>query len=164
MSTGLSDKPRLAPSRPKAQEGWGPIEVGDRNLRDKAMKDPKDYISTRGETYAEPQRIGFLSVPVMPVLWGKPWNRAALGFLKGLRPSKVRVTTGEATTDHVDWRVTVLISSDGVIRKIYQEIEVGLETNARHAADMLAQLYGRDGDDAQSVNKTFENVSLPNAG
>lgn len=126
------------------------------------MKTPQDYISTEGEDYAEPQRVGYLSVPVMRVLWGKPWNRAALGFLKGLRPSKIRVTRGEVTTDRVDWRVTVLIGSDDTIRKIYQEMEIGLYRDARHGADVLAQLYGQDGDDGQDLHKTFECVAVPN--
>ena len=74
-----------------------------------------------------PTGAGCTSIPVLEFLKGMPWDEFAMNFVYGLRPSKVRTSTGELTSDMCTNRVTVILEKDEkIIRYIEQEIEVGL--------------------------------------
>jgi hypothetical protein len=93
---------------------------------------------------AWPRSHGWMSLRVLPELTGRPWNNAAANFLVCLRPSAVRVTYGSVTLDSMSWRVTVHLNQNGTIRRIEQEVEVGL-TGFRNGHD--ASLYLAHEDD-----------------
>lgn len=94
--------------------------------------------------YSWPRAHGWMTLDVLPELVGRPWNNAAANFLVCLRPSAVRVTYGSVTLDSYNWRVTVYLNQNGTIRRITQEVEVGL-TGFRNGHD--ASLYLAHEDD-----------------
>lgn len=106
----------------------------------------RDYHNDHMVDYEEPEAIGFLSIPVLEFLNGKPWNEAALGFVHSLRPSCIRVTTGSIKLDSRCWRVTVVVDENDVIDEITQEVEVGLFRDEMRSGDHLrvALAYGFD--------------------
>jgi hypothetical protein len=88
---------------------------------------------------------GWISIPVLEFLNGRPWNNAALNVVHGLRPSAIRILlpTGGITADSVTWRVTVSLDADGrTIRKITQEVQVGLD-GCRYGSDVTDFIDGR---------------------
>ena len=91
------------------------------------MQDPSEFIGTQGKVYTKPSRISFRTIQVLPELIGRPWNKEALSYVHGLRPSYIRVVLGEQTTDAIHWRVTVGVDEDGRITGIEQEVEIALE-------------------------------------
>jgi hypothetical protein len=112
----------------------------------KAQREATDvadsYISSHGIAYETLEGYGWFSLPVLQELWGTPWNNAATNFLRCLRPTTVRVTTGNVTLDSMPWRVTVLLNGNRrTIQSIYQEVEVSL-TGFRNGVD--ANNYLRD--------------------
>jgi hypothetical protein len=84
--------------------------------------DPDYYRSTHGvEVPLQP--AVWATLPVLQFLWGRPWDAVALSFVTTLRPSKLRVTRGEVTSDARWWRVTVYLAEDDrTVRKIEQEV------------------------------------------
>ena len=67
----------------------------------------------------------YMVLEMLPWLKGKTWNNTSWGVVQGLRPSSVRVTTGEIKCDARYWRVTVYLEEDEVtIRKVTQEVVV----------------------------------------
>lgn len=105
---------------------------------------PDYYRGSQGEDYQEPPRRGFATLPVLEFLCGSPWDDFALCWLQALRPSKIRVTRGEETTDAIPWRVTVQVNADNRIESIYQEVEVGLRKKDRYGHDLQAELDRRE--------------------
>jgi len=83
------------------------------------------------------RRQGYTSIPVLPFLTGKPWNNLAINWMKALRTSDIRVTTGFVTLDTCPWRVTVLIDENKIIKSITQEVDVGL-IGVHHGAHLNA--------------------------
>ncbi len=74
-------------------------------------------IFTGADGYCQP------NIPVLDGLYGKPWDDLALAFVSTLRPSFIRVTTGDIKTDSRLWRVTVWLEPDGrTIQSIDQEV------------------------------------------
>lgn len=102
----------------------------------------KDYHSTHAVAYERPTRFGFTDIDVLPFLVGRPWDVHALAFVHALRPSYIRVTTGEETCDSRTWRVTVTVDENDIIQKIRQEVEVGLPDDWRYGAD--ADVWARN--------------------
>ncbi|WP_417744765.1 hypothetical protein [Rosistilla oblonga] len=98
----------------------------------------QDYMDLCGHPYNAPNgRFGHTSIYVLDNLTGKPWNNVALGYVHSLRPSSIRVTTGEITCDARAWRVTVFLDIDGVtIQRISQEVEVWLPDGVAHGLAM----------------------------
>ena len=86
------------------------------------------YRTHHFKAYVEDARSrGYTSIPVLEFLKGKPWNNMALNFVSALRPSGIRVTRDEITSDAVSWRVTVYLEDDDrTIQRIEQEVSVGL--------------------------------------
>ena len=95
----------------------------------------KDYHSTHMVKYEEPQRRGYTIIEVLHFLRGCTWGEEALAFVHALRPTSIRVTNGEEKTDARCWRVTVLVDEGDVIRRIEQEVEVGLAPGWRYGQD-----------------------------
>jgi hypothetical protein len=100
------------------------------------MKTPKDYIVYHHTDYEPFPSRGFTVIEVLPFLKGKPWDEYALAYLQALRPSYVRVSTGMITCDARNWRVTVFIHNDNTIRRIEQEVEVGLPDDVHHGSHL----------------------------
>lgn len=75
---------------------------------------------------------GYTTIEALPFLRGLPLDDLAYAYIRALRPSKVRVSTGLLTSDAVCWRVTVLTDDDGIISSIFQEVEVDLRGGFAH--------------------------------
>ena len=78
--------------------------------------------------YVAPNRMGYTSVEHLHFLKGEPFDDRALDFIHALRPSLIRVIKDFENSDACCWRVTVYVDYLGNIRKITQEVEVGLRT------------------------------------
>lgn len=117
---------------------WSETDLADRYWTHHA----RPYVQ-EGETDEE-KRCGWMSIPVLEFLNGRPWNNAALNLVRALRPSCVRVTTGETTTDGCSWRVTITVDPKDkrTIKKVEQEVEVGI-VGCRFGADVADYIEGR---------------------
>ena len=70
---------------------------------------------------------GYTTIEVLDLLVGRPWDERAQSFLRSLRPSSVRVhPMDELKSDARPWRVTVMLDGEGLVRRVEQEVEVGL--------------------------------------
>jgi hypothetical protein len=80
------------------------------------------------------ESVGWITVPVLPQLIGRPFDDLARGLIHSLRPSHVRVSPDTyVTTDAQCWRVTVYTDGkDGPITRVDQEVEVGLPPGIEH--------------------------------
>jgi len=101
-----------------------------------------DYFTTHYTRYRNPPSIGYSCIGVLDFLNGQPLNELALDYIHALRPTGIRITEGEVKCDAMTWRVTVYVhKSNGefIIRRIEQEVEVGLRTaeTGHHLACML---------------------------
>jgi hypothetical protein len=90
-----------------------------------AKGNARRYCGRQGEDYMPPSVFRYRRVSILPDLIGKYWDDAALNLCHSARPSMIRVTCGEETTDSVLWRVTVRTNAKGVIEQVTQEAEVG---------------------------------------
>jgi hypothetical protein len=112
---------------------------------DDATDDADQYLHTWGKAYElSSYALGQCDLPVLRELWGTPWNNFALGLCHSLRPSMLRVTTGETKSDARLYRVTVYLEQDGrTISRIEQEVDVGLY-GCRYGADVQSKLQEYD--------------------
>jgi len=80
--------------------------------------------------YNRPERIGYTVVPCLEFLNGEPWGDRILDYIHALRPSDVRIVqhNGIMNCDAVPWRVSVLLDEHNNVKRIEQEVEVGLRT------------------------------------
>lgn len=100
------------------------------------------YEGSLGRFIKEPVSTGYTVIPVLEFLNGKPWDNMALNYVHGLRPSALRVTTGEITCDSHIYRVTVYVGEDKrTIKRIEQEVRVGLH-GARCGSDLWNYMRG----------------------
>lgn len=102
------------------------VAVGpDGKVRQAEEKGARRYYSTSGVKPDPEERrtTSWGSLKMLPELTGKLWDDFALGVVMALRPSWIRVTTGEETTDGRPWRVTVCVDKAGIIQSIEQEVE-----------------------------------------
>jgi hypothetical protein len=85
---------------------------------------------------------GYISIPVLPELIGRPYNALARGLLVAVRPSRVDVSTdGVVLTNSCPWRVTVVTDGPGgPITSVTQEVEVGLPDGVSHGYGFRAAL------------------------
>ena len=95
----------------------------------------KDHHSKGAVTYEPPHLRSYCSIDVLPFLIGRKWDGRALAFVHCLRPSYIRVTSGEETSDAKCWRVTVHVDANDIIRSIDQEVQVGLAHDWQHGHD-----------------------------
>lgn len=88
----------------------------------------KDYRTSHAISYEPPERMGYLSLPVLQFLWGQPWDDLALNLVHSLQPSALRVIYwgGVEKTDAIRQRVTIYLNKDDTIRSMEQEVNVGL--------------------------------------
>ncbi len=120
---------------------------------------PDDYRglplgSCQGQSFVPWDARGFLSVEVLQILKGKIWDVVALGYVHSLRPSILRVVRGGIQLDARPWRVTVWLDEDDkTIRKIEQEVEVGLPPGVPHGDGLrMALKYGLDSEEVKWHN------------
>lgn len=117
------------------------------------MRDYKVYHHVRYKRDDEFKEFSSTVIEVLPELKGKLWNEVTLAFVHGLRPSAIRVTEGVMTCDGVTNRVTVLVDEKNHIKKITQEVEVGLPEKVAHASALHDALrYGIDSPQCQWHN------------
>lgn len=83
------------------------------------------YLGSQGKQYIGPSTLRYGDVSILPDLIGRRWDDDALKLCHSARPSMIRVTSGEETTDAILWRITVRINEKGVIESVTQEAEVG---------------------------------------
>jgi len=94
-----------------------------------AQPGPDYYRSKHAVKYEPPNHNGWMCIPVLEFMVGRPWDQLALDMVRAVRPSCIRVTEGEQTLDARTWRVTVLLRrGTNVIRHIEQEVEVSNHT------------------------------------
>jgi hypothetical protein len=89
--------------------------------------------------YEAPKTWGVTTIPVLEFLNGLPWNAITKNLLMALRPSTVRECWGEMKCDAYRWRVTVWLHGTKdypLIRKIEQEVNVGLLGEFQHAVEL----------------------------
>ena len=89
------------------------------------MKVAKDYYGLGGSTFEEFAGYGNRSMNVLPQLIGRKWDNCALAWVHTLRPSKIRVSTGELYCDAHMWRVTIIVDENDIIQSIMQECRFG---------------------------------------
>lgn len=94
----------------------------------------------------EPYNVrGYTVLEVLPMLKGRPWDDFALGVVHSLRPSHLRVVQGGIQLDAQTWRVTVWLNKDGqTIKRIDQEVEVGLPDGYENGGDITQELNNHD--------------------
>jgi hypothetical protein len=91
----------------------------------------------QGRDFYPMPSIGYQSIECLRFLYGRPWNDLALGFVQGLRPSRLRVCTDGIQLDMQPWRVTVMVNGRGLIESIEQEVQVGLPDGVQHGQDLM---------------------------
>ena len=99
---------------------------------------PEECFSMHGVQYVPCPDRGYTSVEVLQFLYGLTWNELALNWIDGLNPSLIRVSTGTLTCDSNPGRVTVFLDKENYIKKIEQEIVVGLR-NCEDGHDLKQQ-------------------------
>jgi len=93
-----------------------------------ATKEADRYLGNHGTKYKEPPSWGWITLPQLPFLKGKPWDQCALNYVHSLRPSSIRVVKPRqgVTADSSVWRVTVYLEDDErTIKSTSQEVSVG---------------------------------------
>lgn len=104
------------------------------------------YLTGHRARYERPPSLGYTSIEVLQMLWGRPWDQYALNMMAAVRPSCIRVVVpGEGLTcDAVTWRVTVYLGEDErTIGQITQEVEVGT-VGASHGHGLHKYSVGAD--------------------
>lgn len=84
---------------------------------------------------------GHTSIEVLQFLYGKPWDDVALGFAHAVRPTRIRVIEDGCTQlDSQTWRLTVYLDENKLIKRISQEVQVGLPEGCEHGAALNRRL------------------------
>ncbi len=123
--------------------GTGETDISGLARKLTAVDDCEPYVSTQGKPFQEPEAHGYTTIPVLEFLWGMSLCNAVMAYVGGLRPSKVRITTGECTTDACPQRVTIFVKPKNesvaklggaldqyLVERIDQEINVGYSCGA----------------------------------
>ena len=115
-------------------------------MNEKYTKRAKDFYSHHLVDYEHDCAFAArssMTIEVLELLRGKPWDDLALALVHGLRPSAIRVSKGATTLDSWTWRVTVIVDKDNIIESISQEVEVGLPEGVAHGQALRHALkYG----------------------
>lgn len=127
--------------------------MGDKQLG------PDDYRGQpvnvcQGQEFKAFNARGYMAINVLPDLWGRPWDDVALGYVHALRPSQLRVVRGGTQADAWTWRVTVWLEDDDkTVKRIQQEVEVGLPDGVCHGECLEAALkYGKESEQVRWHN------------
>lgn len=91
-------------------------------LRQKDVCD--QYRTSHAVTYADPWTHGYTSINVLEFLYGLPLTNLALAYVHALRPSFIRISNGQTTTDSLLGRVTILVDEHDVVLSISQEVAI----------------------------------------
>jgi len=86
--------------------------------------DVDKYRGSHGVRYDTPTERGYTVLEVLPQLVGVRLCNLVMAYVTALRPSTVRITRGEVTTDAWPWRVTIFVDENDVVTKIEQEVNV----------------------------------------
>lgn len=107
---------------------------------------PEHYLGRHGEIPVKRNglSIGFASLPVCVYLVGQPWDDFALSCIETLKPSSIRVSTGEITTDSWLDRVTVMLDKDRLIESVVQECAINLPESCQNGYDFKMALKQRE--------------------
>ena len=106
-------------------ENTGPFYLPSDDDSCYATDKADEYFSSWGKEPSERKIVVWAVIPQLEFLWGQPWNNLALSYVTALRPSKIRVSTGNLTLDALTWRVTVILEKDNrTIKRIEQECDV----------------------------------------
>jgi len=111
----------------------------------------KDYRSTHMVKYETvPGNHGiFNSIEVLEFLKGTKWGEVALTYVSSLRPSSIRVTTGDTKCDARVWRVTVYVDENDIIQEIIQEVQMDASSSIWSGSHLKTCLeYGIDSEQA----------------
>lgn len=101
----------------------------------------------QGRGFKPWNRRGYVCIPVLEILKGYPWDDVALAYVHGINPTHIRVVkAGEGVQmDAQTGRVTVYTGEEGEIRRIEQEIRVGLPEGVENGQALQHALaYGLD--------------------
>jgi hypothetical protein len=117
----------------------------------------------QGQEFKAFNTRGYTAINVLPDLWGRPWDDIALGYVHALRPSQLRVVRGGAQADAWKWRVTVWLEDDDkTVKRIQQEVEVGLPDGVCHGQCLEAALqHGKDSPQVAWHNEPGNYVYMP---
>lgn len=86
-----------------------------------------------------------VGIEILQQLRGQPWDDLALCLVSMFRPRRIRVTTGEVTTESpIGSRVTVFVTPDSRILRIELEDSVGLQDGMRCGGDLYAACRARN--------------------
>lgn len=89
------------------------------------------------------QTGGWLALPVLEFLKGRPYDDAARAAVTTLRPSAVRVIRdGWVKTDARVWRVTVYLKPDETVERIVQEVQFQDDSCTYRNGYALSQALG----------------------
>lgn len=91
----------------------------------------------------KPKSTSYAVIKVLPVLIGRTFNLKALDLIHSLRPSILRVTSGEVKCDSYLWRVTITIDNSNVIKDIVQEVEVSCDSGFEHGHALMEYFYDK---------------------
>lgn len=91
-----------------------------------------DYHTTHKVDYVPGKRQVYADLPVCEYLKGTKWDELALAAVSTLRPSSIRVTTGEIKCDGAMNRVTVYVDDQDIIRSIEMEVVADVEEDIQH--------------------------------
>lgn len=86
--------------------------------------DAERYIGGHGTPYDHGWPVGHTTINVLQFLYGLPFDNLVMAYVHALRPSMIRASRGEVTTDSFPWRVTILLTQDDKVWSISQEVEV----------------------------------------
>lgn len=130
----------------KLSAKWIMADADEDDTADHPSLHPEKYHSSLGVNYDDDAQVtGYSDIEVLPFLKGKKWDEIAVGYVHGLRPSQIRVTTGMCKLNAHVWRVTVFIDEEDTIERITQEVEVALPSGVAHGEALDAALqYGID--------------------
>jgi len=147
----ITSTPIVAKVRKLDTKWSGSFDEDEENTAEHPPLNPEKYHCTLGVKYDdEAQATGYTDIEVLPFLKGKKWDEIAVGYVHGVRPDTIRVTTGMCKANAHPWRVTVIVDDENTILKITQEVEVALPSGVAHGEALGDALhYGIDSPQAK---------------
>jgi hypothetical protein len=88
-------------------------------------------------------KYGYTSIDCLEFLKGQPYDELAMGYVQSLRPSMVRICKDRATLDMRQWRVTIWLDEKSNIKRIEQEVHVGLPDGIANAHELYQVFKAR---------------------
>jgi len=127
-----------------AYEAVGPVPVAAEVERLLATDEADKYRAYNGKKYESFAPYGGTVIPVLDFLEGLPFNNLVMAYVRGLKPSSVRVSTdGSIFTDNRTGRVTIYLK-DNKVDRIEQEVHVSYACGAVVDRTLKALQEGRE--------------------